>query len=100
MGGIHDQLSTDPPLVDVMEGVAWRTIVHSLNILRLIILDATLGPDLHPFIAQATKIAVRGFQSPLWAIRNSSMMVEYLVTFLLNPFRLDVGILCDRSTND
>jgi hypothetical protein len=75
VGGIDDQLSTDPPLVDVMEGVAWRTIVHSLNILRLIILDATLGPDLHPFIAQATKIAVRGFQSPLWAIRNSSMMV-------------------------
>lgn len=53
----------------------WRAIVHALNIIRLIILDATLGPDLYPYIAEATKIAVRGFKSDRWAVRNSSMMV-------------------------
>lgn len=52
VGGISDQPSLDEPVINVLEGVAWRTIVHSLNILRLIILDATLGPDLHPFISQ------------------------------------------------
>ena len=54
---------------------AWRSVVHALNIIRLIVLDSTLGPDLHPYIPTATMIAVKGFTSPLWAIRNSSMMV-------------------------
>jgi hypothetical protein len=53
VGGIDDELCFDAPsTINVMEGVAWRTIVHALNILRLIILDATLAPDLHPFIPQ------------------------------------------------
>ena len=54
---------------------AWRSIVHALNIIRLILLDATLGPDLFPYVTEATKIAVRGFKSDRWAVRNSSMMV-------------------------
>lgn len=57
VGGIDDQPSSDAPSINVLEGVAWRTIVHSLNILRLIILDATLGPDLHPFIAQVNYLS-------------------------------------------
>eukprot|EP01041_Mallomonas_annulata_P002162 gene2162-4208_t len=53
----------------------WKTSVHALNIIRLILLDGALGPDLDQFIAQATILAVRGFKSPRWAVRNSSMMV-------------------------
>ena len=102
--------------------------VHALNVLRMILIDATLGPDLdafiagdhlhvntiHPFIhlltprntfslrrsltqsrklplthplilldldpptqpiAECTQLAVQGFKSNKWAIRNSSMMV-------------------------
>ena len=52
VGHIDDDDQNQPPIVDVLEGTAWRTIVHSLNIMRLIILDATLGPDLHPYISQ------------------------------------------------
>ena len=55
--------------------VHWRTCVHSLNIVRLILLDAALGGDLDPYITTAVQLAVRGFRSPRWAVRNSSMMV-------------------------
>jgi hypothetical protein len=52
IGGVEDLITPDFQVVDVLEGTAWRTIVHALNIMRLIILDATLGPDLHPYISQ------------------------------------------------
>lgn len=55
--------------------VSWKTCVHSLNILRLILLDAALGPEADAYIPQAVKYAVRGFKSELWAVRNSCMMV-------------------------
>jgi hypothetical protein len=64
VGGIEDQLCPSAPTINVMEGVAWRTIVHSLNILRLIILDATLAPDLHPYIPQVYLTLIRLL---LWA---------------------------------
>lgn len=55
--------------------VHWRTCVHSLNIIRLIILDSAMGPDIDSYLSEATIIAVNGFKSPRWAVRNSSMMV-------------------------
>lgn len=57
------------------ESEGWRKSVHALNILRLVLLDSTLGPNLGPYVAPATEVAVNGFKSSLWAIRNSSMMV-------------------------
>jgi hypothetical protein len=62
---------------DMLEGSSegWRRCVHSLNIIRLILLDSSMGPNLDPYIAPATELAVCGFKSSRWAIRNSSMMV-------------------------
>lgn len=56
-------------------GSSWRVCVHALNVLRLILSDAALGPDLDPFIARCAEMAVRGFRSTKWAVRNSAMMV-------------------------
>ena len=54
---------------------SWRICVHSLNAIRMILIDAALSPDLDGFIAESTQLAVGGFQSRHWAVRNSSMMV-------------------------
>ena len=49
--------------------------VHALNVLRLILLDSVLGSDLGPYLAEASILSLKGFQSPQWAVRNSSMMM-------------------------
>ena len=54
---------------------SWRICVHALNVIRMILIDAALSPDLDSSIAESTRLAVRGFQSRHWAVRNSSMMV-------------------------
>lgn len=54
---------------------SWRICVHALNVVRMILVDAVLSPELDRYIAQAAELAVRGFQSKEWAVRNSSMMV-------------------------
>jgi hypothetical protein len=62
-------------VIDESQLPGWRACVHALNIIRLIILDGTLGPHLDSFICRATMCCVRGFESKRWAVRNSSMMV-------------------------
>lgn len=57
IGNVDDD-KNQQPAINVLEGTAWRTVVHSLNIMRLIILDATLGPDLHPYMSQVIKIFI------------------------------------------
>lgn len=49
--------------------------MHALNVLRLILSDAALGPDLNIYIPETAQLAVRGFTAPQWAVRNSCMMV-------------------------
>lgn len=56
-------------------GESWRKCVHALNITRLIILDASVSGNIDPYIERIAQIAVNGFNSKRWAIRNSSMMV-------------------------
>ena len=51
------------------EGGSWRISVHALNVIRMILVDAALSPDLDTFIAESTQLAVRGFQSRNWAVR-------------------------------
>jgi hypothetical protein len=53
----------------------WRMAVHALNVLRLVLLDATLGSDLDPYLTDATICSIQGFRSSKWAVRNSSMML-------------------------
>jgi hypothetical protein len=54
---------------------SWRMCVHALNVVRLILLDAVLAPQLDVYIARTLQLAVRGFTSKHWAVRNSCMMV-------------------------
>eukprot|EP01083_Nonionella_stella_P199337 731033_1 len=52
----------------------WRPRVHSLNVLRMLYKDASLRFDVMPFVAEGLVVSVGGFSSPLWAIRNSSLL--------------------------
>ena len=62
---------------------------------RLILLEGGLGSDLDNYIADATILAVRGFRSKRWAIRNSSMMVRNLRPLLHSVRVLD----CKQNMN-
>jgi hypothetical protein len=82
---LSDKITSNPTkvIVDRLEGYnrdaqsSWRTSVHALNVLRLIFIDATLGKNHHTdrYISDAIMIAISGFKSLKWAVRNSSMML-------------------------
>ena len=57
--------------------------MHALNVLRLILSDGALGPDLNSYIPETAQLAVRGFTAPQWAVRNSCMMVSLYFVFCL-----------------
>lgn len=54
---------------------AERRCVHAINVLRLILLDGGLGSDLDGYIAPCCDLAIKGFQSQKWQIRNSCVML-------------------------
>jgi hypothetical protein len=58
-----------------LDNQKWKLAVHALNVLRLILCDGALGPDLNAYVPAAAQLAVRGFTAPQWAVRNSCMMV-------------------------
>ncbi|CAG8542666.1 17838_t:CDS:10 [Funneliformis caledonium] len=49
--------------------------VHAFNILRTIFMDAKLGTDVLPYISDGFTLAIKGFSSPSWAVRNCSVML-------------------------
>ncbi|CAG8583610.1 17683_t:CDS:10 [Cetraspora pellucida] len=49
--------------------------VHSFNILRTIFMDAKLGADVLPYVSDGFMLAINGFCSYSWAIRNCSVML-------------------------
>ncbi|CAN0161291.1 unnamed protein product [Ectocarpus sp. 6 AP-2014] len=53
----------------------WKSTVHAMNVLRVVFVDATLADDIGPYVTEATMAAVCGFEHPMWAVRNSSMML-------------------------
>jgi hypothetical protein len=53
----------------------WRRRVHSLNVLKMVFEDAWLSTDLQPHASDAMELAINGFRSTSWAVRNSSMML-------------------------
>ncbi len=55
--------------------ISWRVSVHAMNVLKLILIDSTLGTDIDNYISDSLKMVVKGLGSPIWAVRNSSMMV-------------------------
>jgi hypothetical protein len=52
----------------------WRTRVHALNVIRLIILDSPMTADMRPFVGDAIIAAIAGYKDESWAVRNSSTM--------------------------
>ncbi|KAF0694441.1 hypothetical protein As57867_014641, partial [Aphanomyces stellatus] len=54
---------------------AERVRVHALNILKLVAQDAVLAEDVAVYVPPMLTVAVRGFESTSWAVRNSSMML-------------------------
>ncbi|XP_061173065.1 tRNA (32-2'-O)-methyltransferase regulator THADA-like [Saccostrea echinata] len=49
--------------------------VHALNILRALFKDSRLGEVVTTFVADGLRAAILGFQSPFWAVRNSSTLL-------------------------
>ena len=50
-------------------------LVISLNILRSFYKDAKLCEDVFPFISDGIIIAIEGFSSPIWSIRNTCTLL-------------------------
>nr|VZI36179.1 unnamed protein product [Spirometra erinaceieuropaei] len=49
--------------------------LHATNVLRFLVRDATVGPQLSDHLEDILKCAIQGLNSPLWMIRNSSLML-------------------------
>ncbi|XP_037662718.1 thyroid adenoma-associated protein isoform X2 [Choloepus didactylus] len=49
--------------------------VHALNILRALFRDTRLGENVISYVADGAKVAILGFTSPVWAVRNSSTLL-------------------------
>nr|XP_042902265.1 thyroid adenoma-associated protein homolog [Parasteatoda tepidariorum] len=49
--------------------------IHALNILRALFRDACLSEALVPFASEALKIAITGFKSKSWGVRNASTLL-------------------------
>ncbi|XP_015774921.1 PREDICTED: thyroid adenoma-associated protein-like [Acropora digitifera] len=55
--------------------------VHACNILRALYRETKLGEDVFPFVSNGVVVAVKGFHSNNWAMRNSStLLFSALVT--------------------
>ena len=69
-------------MIDLMDST-WKLAVHALNVLRLVITDSSLAPDLNRYVSDVFQLAVQGFKASQWSLRNSSMMVFTAVTQLI-----------------
>uniref|UniRef100_A0ABM5FJU4 tRNA (32-2'-O)-methyltransferase regulator THADA n=1 Tax=Pogona vitticeps TaxID=103695 RepID=A0ABM5FJU4_9SAUR len=49
--------------------------VHALNILRALFKDTRLGENIIPYVADGVRVAILGFTSSVWAVRNSSTLL-------------------------
>ena len=46
--------------------------VHSLNILKALVVDARLAGSIRHNLSQITMLCIEGFTSPVWALRNAA----------------------------
>nr|XP_002120511.2 thyroid adenoma-associated protein homolog isoform X1 [Ciona intestinalis] len=49
--------------------------IHALNILRGLVKDASLGDEMLPYLSTCLKVAIVGFTSNNWQIRNASTLL-------------------------
>ena len=52
-----------------------ETQVHAINILKALYQEASLGPSVLQYASKGTIMAVSGFASSSWAVRNASMQL-------------------------
>nr|XP_022332415.1 thyroid adenoma-associated protein homolog isoform X4 [Crassostrea virginica] len=60
---------------DLVSGTPSNSKVHALNILRALYKDSRLGEVVTTFVADGLRASILGFQSPFWAVRNSSTLL-------------------------
>ncbi|XP_031564111.1 thyroid adenoma-associated protein homolog [Actinia tenebrosa] len=60
------------PIPEVVDQTTDLPQVHAMNILRLLYQDTALGNDVLCYTEQGLVLAVQGFASPLWSIRNAA----------------------------
>ena len=71
----------------------WRKAVHSLNVTRALLREGTLSRPLAKFLPLILRVALGGFASPSWAVRNSSLMVyAAVVRGLVGSQRVDEAV--------
>ncbi|KAI9895979.1 hypothetical protein PsorP6_019151 [Peronosclerospora sorghi] len=79
----------------------WRARVHALNILKLICEDGVLAEDVARYVVDMFELAVRGFESGSWAVRNSSMMLFAAATQrAIGDKRIADGRSCQKVASD
>ena len=52
-----------------------ESTIHACNILRVLYRDSSLGDVVLPFVAEGVIIAINGFKSCLWPVRNSATLL-------------------------
>lgn len=74
----HTDPRHKPNGYDTMHAVGSRhnaAIIHSFNVIRCVIRDETISQHCSSAIAQSYGLALQGFLSPSYAIRNAGMML-------------------------
>ena len=73
-GTLTTQLPNNQNYLPIESNASERTI-HACNILRVLFRDSLLGDAVLPFVAKGVIIALNGFKSSLWSIRNSATLL-------------------------
>ncbi|CAO1621057.1 unnamed protein product [Parajaminaea phylloscopi] len=49
--------------------------IHAINIIRVLVLDSSLGEAMTAYVDTLLSLSIRRFQSPAWSIRNAALML-------------------------
>ncbi|XP_020616391.1 thyroid adenoma-associated protein-like [Orbicella faveolata] len=63
------------PTKDVSNCDSTLPQVHACNILRALYRETKVGEIVFPFVSDGVVVAINGFHSDSWAVRNSSMLL-------------------------
>lgn len=76
-GGNTKQLEIDqdqPENEGAKKTISEQAQIHALNVLKALFRDSALRLDVIPYLSDALIIALNGYTSSSWGIRNSSTM--------------------------
>lgn len=58
----------------------WKVKVHSLNVIREMVKNTILSGYIHDYLSDIFILATNGFNSDIWNVKNSSMMLFTAIT--------------------